>query len=153
MWTVQTNKLLHWSLNKMTLNIFSGLKVLVRDSWSLMRRVDVYRRCLTSEASLNLISYMRMSPLGWCGSGQRRNTQSSWPSQVTGPGMSSAFSGEPQGEQVTTMNTAVWIHNNLVYPAYYLTPSPSILTNYKGFSRNTLNSEILQKQNSTIQIC
>jgi len=37
---------------------------------------------------------MRMSPLGWGGSGQRRNTQSSWPSQVTLPGMSSAFSGE-----------------------------------------------------------
>lgn len=49
---------------------------------------------LTSEASWNLISYMRMSPLGWCGSGQRRKTQSSWPSQVTEPGMSSAFSGE-----------------------------------------------------------
>lgn len=48
---------------------------------------------------------MRMSPLGWWGSGQRRNTQSSWPSQVTWPGMSSAFSGEPQAEQVTMVIT------------------------------------------------
>lgn len=53
---------------------------------------------LTSEPNLNWISYMRMRPLGWLGSGQRRNTQSLWPSQVTGPGMSSAFSGEPRGE-------------------------------------------------------
>lgn len=54
--------------------------------------------CPTSAASLNLISYMRMRPLGCGGCGQRRNTQSSLPSQVTGPGMSSAFSEEPQGE-------------------------------------------------------
>lgn len=46
---------------------------------------------------------MRMRPLGCSGSGQRRNTQSSWPSQVTGPGMLSAFSEEPQGEQVTVV--------------------------------------------------
>ena len=54
----------------------------------------MWRCCFTSAASLNLISYMRMSPLGWGGSGQRRNTQSSWPSKVTWPGMSSAFSGK-----------------------------------------------------------
>lgn len=79
--------------------IWNNFFVLVRNS-RLM-----YISHLTSEASLNLISYMRTSPLGWCGSGQRRNTQSSWPSQVTWPGMSSAFSGEPQAKQVTIVIT------------------------------------------------
>lgn len=49
---------------------------------------------LTSEASWNFTSYMRTSPLGCGGSGQRRKPQSSWPSQATGPGMSSALSVE-----------------------------------------------------------
>lgn len=81
-----------------------------------LQAVSEVRRCgLTSAASLNLISYMRMSPLGWGGSGQRRNTQSSWPSQVKGPGMSSAFSGKPQGNWLPRLpNSEVtwWLNNN-----------------------------------------
>lgn len=46
---------------------------------------------------------MRISPLGRGGVGQRRNTQSSWPSQVTGPGMSSAFSGKNHSQSLITM--------------------------------------------------
>lgn len=60
----------------------------------LLNLLETKAVCPTSAPSLNLISYMRISPLGRGGVGQRRNTQSSWPSQVTGPGMSSAFSGK-----------------------------------------------------------
>lgn len=60
----------------------------------LLNLLETKAVCPTSAPSLNLISYMRISPLGRGGVGQRRNTQSSWPSQVSGPGMSSAFSGK-----------------------------------------------------------
>lgn len=69
----------------------------------LLNLLETKAVCPTSAPSLNLISYMRISPLGRGGVGQRRNTQSSWPSQVTGPGMSSAFSGKNHSQSLITM--------------------------------------------------
>lgn len=54
--------------------------------------------------------------------------------------MSSAFSGEPQGEQVTMVNTEVWIHS-FVCPAFVNIFGFNFTSYHKRFGRNTYHED------------